>query len=137
AGQPYAQLGGDLHVDQSGDAARPEEGALAARLPDDAGVDHRTGLDGLEGVDLHPGADVRLGLDDALVADYGALLDAGAGHHVGVLADHTAAAVGARAEVDVVVHDRAVQEGAFADHDVAAQHGVLAQFRAGLDLGVV
>ena len=54
AGEPYAVLGGDLDVDQAGDAARAEQAALAAGLPDHAGVHHRAGLDGLERVDLAP-----------------------------------------------------------------------------------
>src|SRR5690606_35629722 len=95
------------------------------------------GLYGLERVDLDPARHVRLGLDDALVADDRVLLYAGAAHDVGGLADHAAAQVGAGAQVDVVVHDRAVQEGALAHHRVVAEHRVLAQLGAGLDLGVL
>src|SRR5690606_43111 len=136
AGQADAELGRDLDVDQPADAARAEQVALAARLPDDAGVDDGPGLYGLERVDLDPARHVRLGLDDALVADDRVLLYAGAAHDVGGLADHAAAQVGAGAQVDVVVHDRAVQEGALAHHRVVAEHRVLAQLGAGLDLGV-
>src|SRR5690606_36026190 len=127
ARQPYAQLGGDLDVHQPGDAARAEEAALPAGLPDHAGVDDRPGLDRLERVDLHPGGDVGLRLDDALVADDHVLLDPGPGHDVGVLADHAAAQVPAGADVDVVVDHGAVEEGALLDHHVAAEHGVLPQ----------
>ncbi|GAA2818894.1 hypothetical protein GCM10020220_003840 [Nonomuraea rubra] len=44
--------------------------------------------------------------------------------------------MGAGAEVDVVVDDRAVQERALADDRVVAEHGVLAQLGARLHLGV-
>src|SRR5690606_6192396 len=74
AGEPHRQLRRDLHVDQPGHAARAEEVALPARLPDHAGVDDRAGLDRLERVDLHAAGDVRLRLDHALVADDRALL---------------------------------------------------------------
>ena len=138
AGQAHGQLRGDLHVDQSGHAARAaEQGALSPGFPDHAGVDHRAGLDGLERVDLHPGGQVGLRLDHALVPDDGALLDPGQPHHVAVLADHAPAQGDALADVDVVVHHGAVQERALLDHHVAADHGVFAQVRAGLDLGVV
>ena len=137
AGQAHRQLGGDLHVDQAGHAARAEQGPLAPGLPDHAGVHYGAGLDGLERVDLHRGGQVGLGLDHALVPDDRALLDPGEPHDVGVLADHAAPQGDALADVDVVVHHGAVQEGALLDHDVAADHGVLAQVRAGLDLGVV
>ena len=137
AGQAHRQLGGDLHVDQTGHAPRAEQGALAPGFPDHAVVHHRAGLDGLERVDLHLGGQVGLGLDDALVPDDRALLDPGQPHDVGVLPDHAAAQGDALADVDVVVHHRAVHEGALLDHHVAADHGVLAQVRARLDLGVV
>ncbi len=136
-GEPHRQLGGDLDVDQPGDAALAEEGPLAARLPDHRVVDDGARLDGLERVDLHPGGDVRLGLDHALVADDGALLDPRAPHDVGVLADHAAAQRGALADEHPVVHHRAVDEGALLDHHVGADHAVLAQVRAGLDLRVL
>ena len=42
-----------------------------------------------------------------------------------------------RADEDVVVDHRAVQEGAGPDDDVVAEDGELAQLDAGLDLGVV
>ena len=48
-----------------------------------------------------------------------------------------AAQVGLRADEDVVVDDRAVQERAGLHDDVAAEHRELAQLGAGLDLGVV
>jgi len=51
--------------------------------------------------------------------------------------DHAAAEGNALADVDVVVHDRAVQEGAFLDHHVVADHAEFAQLRARLDLGVL
>ena len=137
AGQPDAQLGRDFDVDQAGHAARAEQGALAAGFPDDAGVDHRARLDGLERVDLDPGGQVGLRLDHALVADHRAFLDPGGRHHVGVLADDAAAQGDPLPDVDVVVHHRPVQERAFLDHHVAAQHGELAQFGARLHLGVV
>ena len=136
-GQPDGQLGGDLDVDEPGHAALAEQRPLAARLPDHRGVDDRARLDGLERVDLHPGGDVRLGLDHALVADDRGLLDPRPPHHVGVLADHAAAQRGALADEHPVVHHRAVDEGALLDHHVGADHAVLAQVRARLDLRVL
>src|ERR1019366_3832095 len=132
-----AEFRGYLDVDQAGHTARPEQGALAAGFPDDAVVHHRAGLDGLEGVDLPPGGEVGLGLDHALVPDDGGLLDPGRAHHVGVLADHAAAQGDTLADVDVVMHHGTVQERAFLDHHVAADHSELTQLRAGLDLRVV
>src|SRR5215469_5216669 len=116
---------------------RTEQRALAARLPDHAGVHDRAGLDGLERVDLHAGRHVAVRLDHALVPDDRALLDPGLAHHVGVLADHATAERGAAAYVHVVMHDGPVQERAFLDDDVAADDGELPQLRPGLDLGVV
>jgi hypothetical protein len=137
ARQPDTQLGRDLDVDQAGHAAWPEQSALTARFPDHAGVDDRARLDGLEGIDLHPGGDVAVRLDDALVADDRAFLYPRLAHHVGVLPDDAAPQVDAAAEVDVVVHDRPVQERAFLDDHVAAHDRELAQLGSGLNLCVV
>ena len=120
-----------------GHAARSEQRALAPRLEDDVGVDDRTGLHGLEGVDLDVGRDHGLLTDDALVADDRALLDPRRAHDVGVLADHAGTQVGLRADEDVVVHDRPMQEGAVLHDHVAAEDAELPQLRAGLDLRVV
>ena len=70
-----------------------------------------------------------------VIADDGGLLDPGPPHHVGVLADHAAAQGAAGPDEDPVVHHRAVHEGALLDHHVGADHAVLAQVRARLDLG--
>ncbi len=136
-GQPDGQLRGDLDVEDAGDAAHPEQVLLPAGLPDHRGVDDRSGLDGLERVDPDVGPDDRLLADQALVPDHRAVLDPRGPHHIGVLADDAAPQIALRPDVDVVVHDRLVEEGAAFDHDVAAEHGVLADLDARLDLGVV
>ena len=81
-----------------GNPSGPEQVALAARLPDHAGVDECAGLDGLERVDLDAGRDVRLLLDDAFVADDGTLFDPRATHDVGVLADDAATQIHLRTD---------------------------------------
>src|SRR5690606_23805204 len=121
----------------SSDLAGAEEMRLASGLPDDRGVDEGTGLDGLERVDPHIALDDRFLTDQALVTDDRAVLDPGRPHDVGVLAEHTAAEVAVRPDIDVVMHDGLVQEGTALDDDVGADDGVLADLRAGLDLGVV
>ena len=110
--EPDRELGRDLDVHDAADAARAEQRPGAALLPDHVAVYDRAGLDGLEGVDPHAAGEDRLLLDQALVADHDAVLDPDRPHHVGVLADHAAAQVRLRTDIDVAVDDRAVQEGA-------------------------
>ena len=137
ARKPYGEFRSDLHVEDAGDAARPEQMGLPSRLPDHRGVDEGARLNGLEGVDPDVALDDRFLADEALVPDDGAVLDPGSPHDVGVLADHAATQITVLPDVDVVVDDGLVQEGAALHDDIGTDDGVLADFRIRFDLRVV
>src|SRR5262249_9803642 len=79
----------------------------------------------------------RFFTDQALVTDDGPVLDPGGPHDVGVLPDDAAAQIAVLPDIHVVVDDGPVQESAALDDDIGTHDGVLADFGAGLHLGVV
>lgn len=110
---------------------------LASVLPDDRRVDEGTGFDRLERVDPHIALHDRFFTDQALVTDDRAVLDPGRTHDVGVLSDDTATKIAVLTHVHVVVYDGPVQKSPGLHDDVRTDDGVLTDFGAGLNLGVV
>src|SRR5579883_292172 len=64
-----SKLGGQVHIDQAGDAIAAEEAATPLRAPDDAGIDDRTGLYLFIGPDLYIGLHNRPILDNRVIAN--------------------------------------------------------------------
>ena len=94
-------------------------------------------LDRLEGVHLDPRIDDGVLADEGLVAEDDAFLQAGAPAQVAGAAHDRPAQAHARAEVDVVVYHRPLDEGVRPDPHVRTEHGVLGQPGAGIDPAVV
>jgi hypothetical protein len=135
--EPDRGVGGQVDVDQAGDAVLAEQRRGRPRLPDQALVDVRTGLDLLVRVDPDPREHVALGAEDDLVADRSALLDPDVGADVAVPPDDRALDERAAADVGRGVDHRTDGARALAQRHARGQHRVGADRRLRRDPAVV
>ena len=109
-GQPKGALGGQVHVEQAGDATLPEQASRPAGLPDDRLGDDCAGVHRLVWVYLDLRVEHGSFADVAFVRHHHAFLDPRPELHVGVLAHHAASERDRGSHVHVVVHDAAMEE---------------------------